>query len=219
MEKKQVNEATSQLISSFEEINQTIVEQTVAMQEQSVQAVQHLFLNWLELLKKQVHSTESLMQETEQQTYEQQQAFQRLLQEATEDYFDFLHTAVSPYPPSLRLTESLQICLLAFANRYPHHLIDINEAVLGPQQLGAEGWRAEDLVAMLQRTAPEMLHEEARLEVNVQRRGLYLPGRSQQTPAFWLHCGEKGEKMPPARGNTAVRQAEQVPKQEEALSG
>jgi hypothetical protein len=43
MEKKQVNEATSQLISSFEEINQAIVEQTIAMQEQSVQAVQRFF--------------------------------------------------------------------------------------------------------------------------------------------------------------------------------
>ena len=219
MEKKQVNEATSQLISSFEKINQAIVEQTIAMQEHSVQAVQHLFLNWLEMLKNQVEGTQSLMQETEQQTQQQQEAFQHLIQEAMEDYFDFLHTAVPSYPPSLRLTENLQICLLALASRYPRHLIDINEAVLGPQQLGAEGWRAEDLIALLQRTAPEMLHEEARLEVNIQRRGLYLPGRSEQTPAFWIHCGEKGEKMPPARGNMAMRQAEQMPHQEEALRG
>ena len=184
-----------------------------------MEAVQHLFLNWLQMLKNQVEGTQSLMQETEQQTQKQQEAFQHLLQEAMENYCDFLYTAVPPYPPSLRLNESLRICLLAFASRYPHHLIDINEAVLGPQQLGAEGWRAEDLIELLQSTAPEMLHEEARLEVNVQRRGLYLPGRSEQTPAFWLHCGEKGEKMPPARGNMAVRRAEQIPKHEEALRG
>jgi hypothetical protein len=171
------------------------------------------------MLKNQVQGTQSLLQETEQQTQKQQEAFQRLIQEAMEDYFDFLHTAVPSYPSSLRLTESLQICLLAIASRYPRHLIDINEAVLGPQQLGAEGWRADDLIALLQSMAPEMLHEEARLEVNMQRRGLYLPGRSEQMPAFWLHCGEKGEKMPPARGTMAVRRAEQMPHQEEALRG
>ncbi len=82
MEKKQVHEATSPLISSCEEINQAIVEQTIVMQEQSVQAVQHLFLNWLDMLKNQVEGTQSLLQETEQQTQKQQEAFQHLIQEA-----------------------------------------------------------------------------------------------------------------------------------------
>jgi hypothetical protein len=219
MEKKQVKEAASPLIPSFEEINQAIVEQTMTMQEQSAQAAQRFFLNWFEILKNQVEGTQSLMQETEQQSQKQQEAFQRLIREAIEDSFDVLQTAVSPYPPSLRLAESLQICLLALDSRYPHHLIDINEAVLGPQQVGAEGWKAKDLIELLQNTVPELLHEEARLEVNPQRTGLYLPGRSEHTPACWIHCGEKGEKMPPARGTMAKRQAEQIPQKEEALRG
>jgi hypothetical protein len=74
--------------------------------------------------------------------------------------------------------------------------------------LGAEGWRAEDLIEWLQIAAPEVLQGEARLEVTSQRKGIYLLNRSEETPAFRVHCGEAGEKMPPYRGNMTARQEE-----------
>jgi len=121
------------------------------------------------------------------------------------------------YPPSLRLNENLQICLLALASRYPQHILDINEELLGPQSLGAEGWRASDIIELLQRTAPETLQARACLEVNTQRKGIYLLENSGETPAFWVHCGECGEKMPlpPYRGNMTARREKQTQRREE----
>jgi hypothetical protein len=112
--------------------------------------VQRQLLDWIEALKGHAQATQSLAQELEEQVQKQQEAFHSLTQEAAESYFDMLQAALPFYPPSLRLTENVQICLLALASRYPHYLVDINEAVLGPQRLGAEGWRAEDLIEWLQ---------------------------------------------------------------------
>ena len=53
-----------------------------------------------------------------------------MLHRGIRDYLEW--TALSSYPPSLRLTETLRICLLAISHRYPKHSLDINEAVLGP---------------------------------------------------------------------------------------
>jgi hypothetical protein len=128
--------------------------------------------------------------------------------EAGKRQFDVSGTARFPYSLSLRLTENLRICLLAVIHRYPEHSVEMNEAVLGPQRLGAEGWRAEELLEWLQETAPDLLHEEARLEVTLQRRGIYLLQRSEEMPAFWLHCGEDGERRPVSWSHLAVRQAE-----------
>jgi hypothetical protein len=40
------------------------------------------------------------------------------------------------------------------------------------------------------------LQEEARLEVTVQCRGIYLPERSEEMLAFWLRGIQEGEKKP-----------------------
>ena len=138
-------------------------------------------------------------------------------QKALESRVDIRRAPPSSYPWPLQLTEPLQISLLAVANRYPSHSVDMNEAVLGLQPLGAEGWRALDLIELLQHTAPELLHEESRLEVTTQRRGIYLLELSEQLPAFWLHCGEEGEKMPDYRGGLASRQAEQMQERDKKM--
>jgi hypothetical protein len=159
-----------------------------------------------------------LIEELEEQSHKQQEAFSRLAQQAVESSFNLLQAGLPFYPPSLRLTENVRICLLALASRYPRHLVDINEAVLGPQGLGADGWRAEDLIEWLQTTVPELLQAPARLEVTLQRKGIYLLDRSEEAPAFWVHCGEAGEKMPSARENMIARQAEQRRRREEVAS-
>jgi hypothetical protein len=126
-------------------------------------------------------------------------------------------TTLSSYPLSLRLTEPLRICLLAIAHRYPKHSLDINEALLGPQDVGAEGWQATDLIELLQEVAPQMLPALARLEVTVQRRAIYLLDSSEEVAAFWLHCGGDGERIPVCQGNLALRRAELARRSDERL--
>jgi hypothetical protein len=103
-------------------------------------------------------------------------------------------TAAPSYPSSVRLTEPLQICLLAVASRYAEHSLEMNEALLGLQEVGTEGWRALELIALLQEVAPVLLQEEARLEVTLQCRGIYLLERSEEMLAFWLRGTQEGEK-------------------------
>jgi hypothetical protein len=216
MDKYYVNEAALQLIDSFQKFNQTVVESASATQAQQWQVLQSLFEDWIEMVKEQTQTNSALVEELDQLTLKQLEGFQRRASEAAKSSFALLSAPLSTFPPSLQLNENLQICLLALATRYPQHLVDINEAVLGSQPFRAQGWRAADLIEWLKSTAPELLQATARLEVNSQRRGIYLLERSEETPAFWIHCGEKGKKMPPYRGNLATRRQEQVQTPEEA---
>ena len=142
-----------------------------------------------------------------------------MVQESVASYFDALIAGLAFFEPTLQLTEKLQICLLALASRFPHHSITINEAILGPQTLGAEGWKAVDLIELLEKTSPQLLQTKARLEVNSQRKGIYLQERSEEVPAFWVYCGEMGEKLPPARDDMAPRQVDQAQRRDEAQGG
>lgn len=144
------------------------------------------------------------------QTQELQEALQRYVQEAVERSFAVLTAPPSPYPSSLRLNEPLQICLLAVASRYPEHCLEMNEEVLGPQDVGTEGWRARELIVLLQNTAPALLQEEARLEVTLQRRGIYLLKCSEEMPAFWVRGTQEGEKRPIYRDHLAVIRGERA---------
>jgi hypothetical protein len=210
MEKITKIDAIAQLLTSLPEANQAVLEGVVAAQEGNVKLAQSMMTNWLEALKEQTENAQTLMDEMEQQMNKQQEAVQRLTQQTTKRSFDFLCASFSSSRPSLRLTENLQICLLALASRYPHHSVDINEEVLGPQNLRASGWRAADLIELFQSTAPELLHAKARLEVNASRKGIYLLERSEQTPALWVHCGTSGEKTPASQGDLATRRQEQA---------
>ena len=63
----------------------------------------------------------------------------------------------------------------------------------------------------------QLLQAKARLEVTAQRKGIYLLERSEEVPAFWVFCGELGEKPQPYRGNMATRLTEQKQRHDEAL--
>ncbi len=208
-----------QLVQSFQKANQALVESALAVQERQMQFAQHLSSDWLATLEDHAHNTQALMQEMEQQGHKQQEAFQHLVQQSVTSYFDSLTAGLAFFGPTLRLTEKFQFCLLALANRYPRHIVTINEEVLGPQPLGAEGWRAADLIELLEHTAPELLQAPARLEVTAERKGIYLLERSEEIPAFWVYYGGMGEKTPPYRGDMATRQAEQARRRDEALGG
>jgi len=215
MEQKQNNETiVEQLVQSFQHANQAIGENAVGVQERNMQFAQRLYSDWLATLEDHAGNYQALLQEMKQQD-----AFQKLVQQSVISYFDAMIAELASFSPALRLSEKLQICLLAFASRYPRHRVTINEELLGPQTLGAEGWKATDLIELLQHTTPELLQAPARLEVTAQRKGIYLLDRSEEIPAFRVYCGEMGEKTPPHRGDMSTRQAEQASRRDEALGG
>lgn len=104
----------------------------------------------------------------------------------------------------MELNEPLKVCLLSLGYRYPDHVVDINEHVLGPQLYGAQGWVATDLIDMLQRTQPELLTAPAHMVIDLQRTEIYLLTASTEQCAFQIHC--RG-KMPDCLGSIAARQA------------
>jgi len=80
--------------------------------------------------------------------------------------------------------------------------LDINEDLFGRQSLGTDGWKASDMLELLQRTQPEILHAKALLVLEQQERSMYLLGQSEKTPALCIH-GQ--EKLSPYQGSMSVR--------------
>ena len=107
----------------------------------------------------------------------------------------------------MKLDDTLQVCLLALASRYPKHVIDINENVLGLQQLGAEGWTAEGLIELLEHMHPELLQTTASIVIDIQRSEIYLPRYDPAIPVFLIHC--RG-KIPGCKGDASSRQITSV---------
>ena len=141
MERKQNNKAALQQLSeSFQEANHTFVENVFSVQERNWQFAQNLYSDWLSALQDHTQNHREFMQKLEQQIQKEQDAYQRLVLETMSTYFDSMIAGFTFVAPTLQLTEKLQLCLLALANRYPHHSISMNEEILGPQTLGAEGW-------------------------------------------------------------------------------
>src|SRR6266849_1095255 len=85
MAKETVNEAALKIITSFREANQAIAQSVVAAQERNVKFAQGLFTSGVEVLKSHAEGTQTLLQELEQQTQKQQEAFQKLAQELGQD--------------------------------------------------------------------------------------------------------------------------------------
>ncbi len=215
MEKNTATDDGAQLFTAFQEANQALVEGMVAAQRGNLKLAQSIIANWIEAFQWQAKNAQTLATGVEQEMSRQQEAGQRLAQQIVERYSDFLRASFSAYEPSLRLTENLQNCLLALASRFPRHIVDINEQILGSQSLGTFGWRAADIIELFQSMAPELLQAEACLEVNAASRGIYLLERSVQTPALWVHCGTPGEKMPAYQGDLATRRQKQATMRED----
>ncbi len=103
----------------------------------------------------------------------------------------------------MQLNENLQICLLALTSRYPENVVDINEDILEPQRLGTDGWRALDIIELLQSTHPEVLQTKAWLVLDSQECSMYLVDQSEEKPALRIHCEGK---IPPYQGAMLERQ-------------
>jgi hypothetical protein len=97
------NGATGDLVTSFREVNQAVTESIGAVQAHNLKYAQGLLINGMEVLKSQVESTQTLIQEVGQQTQKQQEAFQRLARESVGFYSDFLLAPLFYYQRAVRL--------------------------------------------------------------------------------------------------------------------
>jgi hypothetical protein len=102
----------------------------------------------------------------------------------------------------MELHDTLQICLLALASRYPEHVVDMDETVIGQQELGAAGWLALDMIEHLASTRPELLEATAHMIVNPQKSEIYLLDYAEEHPAFIVHCHGK---IPCCQGSAETR--------------
>lgn len=102
----------------------------------------------------------------------------------------------------MELYDTLQVCLLALVSRYPGHVVDINEDILGSQELGSAGWFALDMIEHLELTHSDLLEATAHMVVNTQKCEIYLLEYNEEMPAFVIHC--RG-KIPDCLGNVEKR--------------
>ena len=102
MPENKVNGVTWDPVASFREVNQAVAESIVAVQEHNLKYAQGFLINEMEVLKNQVESTQTLIQEVGQQTWKQQEAFQRLARESVGFYIDFLLAPLFYYQRAVR---------------------------------------------------------------------------------------------------------------------
>lgn len=105
MTEKKVNAVPSTLVDSFRETNQAIAETIVAAQERNIKFAQSTLVNAMEIFKNHMESTRALMQELEQQSQKQLEAFQQLGHRPENTPEDFLRAPFSYYQQVLATTE------------------------------------------------------------------------------------------------------------------
>lgn len=86
--------------------SQALAESIAALQERNMKFVQSFFTEGVEMLKSQAESARTMVQELQQKTLEQQEAFQQLAQESTETYLNFLRDPLSAYQRVVEATEA-----------------------------------------------------------------------------------------------------------------
>ncbi len=101
-----INDATWSLTKSFQEANQAITDNAVAIQEQNVHLAQSIFVKGIEVLKKNTLSTRTLTRELVEQTEKQQAALQALAHEAVDAYVEFLYAPLSYYKEAVEFAET-----------------------------------------------------------------------------------------------------------------
>ena len=102
---QQVHDASWDLVNSFRETNQTVMDNLVNFQDRNAKFTQNIFLNWMELLTQQTESMQHVQQQWAQQFRKQQDAYQKLASASMQTYMDFL---LAPLSFSRQLTEATE---------------------------------------------------------------------------------------------------------------
>jgi mevalonate kinase len=110
MAEKKAMEPTVYLVDSFREINQTVIESIVGVQERNLKLAQSMLTSAMEVMQSNIEATGKLMQDLEHLTKKQQEAFQELVpgwmgSQWMEPYLSFLRTPFSSYQEALGVME------------------------------------------------------------------------------------------------------------------
>lgn len=85
---------------------QNVIDSAIAAQEQYLKYAQGTIVNGMEVLKSHAESTQALIQELEQQTRKQQEAFKELARESADVYTDYFRSPFSFYQQALSTVEA-----------------------------------------------------------------------------------------------------------------
>lgn len=91
----------------------------------------------------------------------------------------------------MQLHDTLQVCLLALASRYPKHLLRSNRLLLGDQTFCPHCQTTVEVMAWLQQREPAFLEKRAHLVIDAQQCAIYVAGTAEKMPAYWVHCRGK----------------------------
>src|SRR6266446_5054830 len=111
---QQVHDASWDLVNSFRETNQTVMDSLVNFQDRNAKFTQNVYLNWMELLTQQ---TENMQQQWAQQFRKQQDAYQKLASASMQTYMNFLLAPLSFSRQLVEATESSMQQEREFASR------------------------------------------------------------------------------------------------------
>ena len=103
---QQVHDASWDLVNSFRETNQTVMDSLVNFQDRNAKLTQNVFLSWMELLTQQTESMQHVQQQWAQQFRKQQDAYQKLASASMQTYMDFLLAPLSFSRQLVEATES-----------------------------------------------------------------------------------------------------------------
>jgi len=107
MADNKLNEASWDLVNSYREATQRVSESIVAAQERNMLLAQSIFVNSMELFRSHAENTQALVQELEQHSQKQQDAFQRLVFASVDIYMDFLRAPLAYYRQMVDTAESV----------------------------------------------------------------------------------------------------------------
>jgi hypothetical protein len=114
---QQVHDASWDLVNSFRETNQTVMDNLVNLQDRNAKFTQNVFLNWMELLTQQTESMQHMQQQWAQQFRKQQDAYQKLASASMQTYMDFFLAPLSFSRQLVEATESSMKQEREFASR------------------------------------------------------------------------------------------------------
>lgn len=114
---QQVHDASWDLVNSFRETNQTVMDNLVNLQDRNAKFTQNVFLNWMGLLTQQTESMQHMQQQWAQQFRKQQDAYQKLASASMQTYMNFLLAPLSFSRQLVEATESSMQQEREFASR------------------------------------------------------------------------------------------------------
>jgi len=91
----------------------------------------------------------------------------------------------------MRLNDTLRICLLSLASRYPVHTVDFDDNIIETPGIDTKGWIAQEIIEFLESYAPHLLQAPACLLVDECNCEIFLPMYSEHRSVIHIHCRGK----------------------------